>query len=37
MNFEGMPELRRGYPAAVGLTLVSTILMFIYLRKKRWF
>jgi hypothetical protein len=37
MNFEGMAELRRGYPAAVGLTLASTILMFIYLRKKRWF
>jgi magnesium transporter len=37
MNFEGMSELRRGYPAAVGLTLASTILMFIYLRKKRWF
>jgi magnesium transporter len=37
MNFEGMAELRRGYPAAVGLTLASTILMFIYLRRKRWF
>ncbi|MFZ9838109.1 MAG: magnesium/cobalt transporter CorA [Opitutaceae bacterium] len=37
MNFEGMAELRRGYPVALGLTLVSTILMFIYLRRKRWF
>lgn len=37
MNFEAMPELKRGYPVAVGLTLVTTLLMFIYLRKKRWF
>jgi Mg2+ and Co2+ transporter CorA len=32
-----MPELARGYPFAVGLTAVSTLLMFLYLRKKKWF
>jgi magnesium transporter len=37
MNFEHMPELARGYPFAVGLTAVSTLLMFLYLRKKKWF
>jgi magnesium transporter len=37
MNFEKMPELARGYPFAVGLTLVSTLLMFYYLKKKKWF
>ncbi|MBM3874664.1 MAG: hypothetical protein FJ382_13220 [Verrucomicrobia bacterium] len=33
MNFEHMPELARGYPFAVGLTAVSTLLMFL----KKWF
>ena len=37
MNFEKMPELARGYPFAVGLTLVTTLLMFYYLKKKKWF
>jgi len=37
MNFKDMPELARGYPFAVGLTAVSTLLMFLYLRKKKWF
>lgn len=37
MNFEKMPELARGYPFAVGLTLVTTALMFVYLKKKKWF
>ncbi len=37
MNFRTMPELERGYPVALGLTLLTTLLMFIYLRKKRWF
>jgi magnesium transporter len=37
MNFENMPELKRGYPIALALTLVTTILMFVYLRKKKWF
>jgi magnesium transporter len=37
MNFEAMPELKHGYPWAMAFTLVTTILMVIYLRKKRWF
>ncbi|MBL9202576.1 MAG: magnesium/cobalt transporter CorA [Opitutaceae bacterium] len=37
MNFEQMPELKRGYPWAVGATALTTILMVIYLRKKKWF
>ena len=37
MNFEHMPELARGYPFAVGVTFVSTLLMFLYLKKKKWF
>jgi magnesium transporter len=37
MNFENMPELSHGYPWALGCTLVTTILMVIYLKKKKWF
>ncbi len=39
MNFDHMPELRspHGYLWACTLTLVSTILMVIYLKKKKWF
>jgi magnesium transporter len=37
MNFERMPELARGYPFALGVTLVGTALMFWYLKKRRWF
>ncbi|MDI1335486.1 MAG: magnesium/cobalt transporter CorA [Lacunisphaera sp.] len=39
MNFEHMPELRspHGYLIASGFTLVSTVLMAIYLKKKKWF
>jgi len=40
MNFEDMPEIksgRHGYPIAIGLTIVATILMVIYLKKKKWF
>jgi magnesium transporter len=39
MNFEHMPELKspHGYLYACLLTLVSTALMVIYLRKKKWF
>jgi magnesium transporter len=37
MNFDKMPELARGYPFAVGLTLVTTAMMFVYLKKKKWF
>jgi magnesium transporter len=38
MNFEHMPELKspHGYIWAAILTIVSTIGMWIYLRKKRW-
>lgn len=37
MNFDRMPELARGYPFALALTLVSTLMMFLYLKKKKWF
>jgi magnesium transporter len=39
MNFDHMPELRspHGYLYACGFTLVSTILMGIYLKRKNWF
>jgi magnesium transporter len=39
MNFEHMPELRspHGYLWASCFTLVSTALMVIYLKKKKWF
>jgi magnesium transporter len=39
MNFEHMPELRspHGYVYACSCTLLSTIAMAIYLKKKRWF
>jgi magnesium transporter len=38
MNFDGMPELKwqYGYGFAVGMTLLTTALTFIYFRKKRW-
>jgi len=40
MNFEDIPEIktgRGGYPVAISLTLLTTALMFWYLKKKRWF
>jgi magnesium transporter len=39
MNFDHMPELRspHGYLWACCLTIVSTALMVIYLKKKKWF
>ena len=39
MNFDHMPELKspHGYLFATGFTLVSTVLMAIYLKKKKWF
>jgi magnesium transporter len=37
MNFDNMPELRHGYPWALGCTLVTTVLMVAYLRRKKWF
>ena len=39
MNFEHMPELRspHGYLWASAFTLVATLVMVVYLKKKRWF
>ncbi len=37
MNFKTMHELDHGYPWALGATLISTLLMVIYLKKKNWF
>jgi magnesium transporter len=39
MNFERMHELQspHGYLYALGVTLVATILMAVYLKKKNWF
>jgi magnesium transporter len=39
MNFTNMPELRQhyGYYWATGIMIVTTILMILYLRKKKWF
>ncbi len=39
MNFDHMPELRslHGYLYASLFTLVSTVLMAVYLKKKKWF
>ncbi len=37
MNFHNMPELDHGYWFAVGSTAVTTLLMVIYLKKKKWF
>jgi magnesium transporter len=37
MNFKNMPELEHGYPVAVGVIVITTILMYWYLKKKKWF
>ena len=39
MNFEHIPELNspHGYLFASSITLISTVLMAIYLKKKKWF
>jgi magnesium transporter len=39
MNFDHMPELRspHGYLYACMLTLVSTVAMVFYLKKRKWF
>ncbi|MDD2765141.1 MAG: magnesium transporter CorA family protein [Opitutaceae bacterium] len=39
MNFRHMPEVpgRFSYPLAFALTIISTLGMLIYLRKRRWF
>jgi magnesium transporter len=37
MNFDSMPELTHGYVWALGITVVGTVLMVVYLKKKKWF
>ena len=39
MNFKHMPELEFvwGYPAAVGLMVLSAVIPFVYFRRKGWF
>jgi Mg2+ and Co2+ transporter CorA len=39
MNYRHMPELplRWTYPLALALMIVSTVGMWFFLRKKRWF
>ena len=39
MNFKNMPELEFvwGYPAAVGLMVLSAVIPFVYFRRKGWF
>jgi magnesium transporter len=37
MNFANMPELAHGYWYFAGLTAISTLLMFLYLKRKKWF
>lgn len=36
-NFKTMHELEHGYPWAVGITLLGTLMMFVYLKRKKWF
>jgi magnesium transporter len=37
MNFKTMPELDHGYYWALGAMGIPTVMMVIYLKKKRWF
>ena len=39
MNFKHMPELdwQWGYPAAIGLMILSAVIPFVYFRRKGWF
>jgi magnesium transporter len=39
MNFKDMPELqwKDGYPIALAITLVSTVVTFWYFKKRKWF
>ena len=39
MNFKNIPELdwRFGYPAAIGLMIISFIIAVVYFRMKKWF
>lgn len=38
MNFEHMPELDQwwGYPAAIGLMILVGVIIFIYMKKRKW-
>jgi magnesium transporter len=38
MNFANMPELRspQAYPVVIGVTLVLTVIMFIWCKRRRW-
>jgi magnesium transporter len=38
MNFANMPELRspHAYPVVIGVTLVLTVIMFIWCKRRRW-
>lgn len=38
MNFENMPELgwKYGYPAVWGIMIITTLIMIIFFRKKKW-
>lgn len=38
MNFEGMPELgwKFGYPFALGMIALVTLVLYIYFRRKKW-
>jgi magnesium transporter len=37
MNFQNMPELQRGYGAALGVTVASTAAVYWYFKRKKWF
>jgi magnesium transporter len=39
MNFQFMPELNEvwGYPAAIGVMVVSAVLPIVYFKRKGWF
>jgi len=39
MNFEGMPEVKssHGYSIAAGITGISTLLTYLYFKKRKWF
>jgi len=38
MNFTHMPELSwyLGYPSAIGMMLILTLVLFVFLRKRDW-
>jgi magnesium transporter len=39
MNFKNMPELemRFGYELAIGIMLISTVLTWVWFKKRKWF